>query len=278
MKVLLRRALATAAGCVLLIAQTAQAQSVLPSSLTISDNTIQAKLELAPEIAVDLTVEFENAVGLNANSVDISAQLLNPTSASILSRLPSSLISAPGAFPVMVSIEPKTDKGFAFEGVAAVELYTKALHYTVGSPLRLFRSHDNEAFEDITMLTASGSFRARGNTGSFSDFIIMLDTRTQTDVISTKYALLDTLVNNARNSISGGLLVSIDGALTSLYSSLNTADYAAALTTVDSLIAMVEGADGAQVDDVWRSSDDIVNVKGELLTRLYTLRYSLRTL
>ena len=278
MKVLLNRAMASAVGCLLLIAQATHAQAVLPSVLTISDNTIQAKLELSSQIAVDLTVEFENSVGLNANSINISAELLSPTSLSILNRLPSSLVSAPGTFPVMVSIEPKADKGFAFEDVAVVELYTKALHYTVGSPLRLFRSHDDGTFEDITMLTASGSFRARGNTGSFSDFIIMVDTRAQSDVIATKYALLDNLVNSNRSSISGVLLASVDTSLTSLYSSINTADYTAALGTVDNLITLIENADGAQIDDVWRSSDDITNVKGELLTRLYTLRYSLRTL
>ncbi|MCU7553671.1 hypothetical protein OCL06_03550 [Alteromonas sp. ASW11-19] len=270
--------LRTLVACAVLAAPIAQAQVVSPATLTIADNTVQAKIDLGQSIAVDVTLEFDNTVGLNANTVDITAELLSPASLAIQNRLPTSLISAPAAFPVMVSIEPKTDKGFAFEGVATVELYTKNLHYVAGTPLRLFRSHADGTFEDITQLTSSGSFRARGNTGSFSDFIIMADTRPQNEVLATKYALLDDLVSNNRSRIDSVVLTALDSGLNSLYSALQASDYTAASTAVDTLITTTETASGAQMDDVWRSSDDIVNVKGELLTRLYTLRYSLRTL
>lgn len=278
MNATVRHILTVVASSTLFLAQLVHAQAVSPSVLTISENTVQAKLELTPQIAVDLAVEFENAVGLNANSVDISAELLDPSSLTITNRLPGPLVSATGAFPVMVSIEPKADKGFAFEGVAVVELYTKALHYTPGTPLRLFRSHNNGPFEDITLLTASGSFRARGNTGGFSDFIILLDNRPKASVIAEKYALLDSLITDSRNVISPALLTSMDSAMANLDTALTLTDYVQASSAVDTLISQVETANGADMDDVWRSSDDIVNVKGELLTRLYTLRYSLRTL
>lgn len=270
--------LRTLVACAVLAVPIAQAQVVSPTTLTIADNTVQAKIDLGQSIAVDVTLEFDNTVGLNANTVDITAELLSPTSLAIQNRLPTSLISAPAAFPVMVSIEPKTDKGFAFEGVATVELYTKNLHYVAGTPLRLFRSHADGTFEDITQLTSSGSFRARGNTGSFSDFIIMADTRPQSEVLTTKYALLDDVVSSNRSRIDPVVLTALDSGLNSLYSALQASDYTAASTAVDSLIATTETTSGAQMDDVWRSADDIVNVKGELLTRLYTLRYSLRTL
>ncbi len=255
----------------------AQAQVALPNSLTVADNTIQASISLTNNTAVDVTVEFENSIGLQPNNIDVQATLLNPTDPSIIDRLPSSLINADSAFPVLVSISPKSDAGFGFEGVAMVELYTTALHYEEGTPLRLFRSHDNGDFEDITMLTASGSFRARGNTGSFSDFIILADTRALDAVLNEKFDSLSNVLSANRNSIDGGLLNSIDVAMGSLYSTITLENYSAALTHVDTLISLLEPASGNAIPDVWRSANDITNVKGELLTHLYTLRYSLRT-
>jgi len=62
----------------LLLFSTAQAQVVTPATLTVDDNKIQAKLTLSSLIEVDLTVEFENSIGLNANNIDITAELLDP--------------------------------------------------------------------------------------------------------------------------------------------------------------------------------------------------------
>jgi hypothetical protein len=54
------------------------------------------------------------------------------------------------------------------------------------------------------------------------------------------------------------------------------ADFATALEVTESLIFITENATGDQMSNVWRSSDDVINMQGELLTRLKTLRYSLR--
>ncbi|MCP3705102.1 MAG: hypothetical protein GY954_19500, partial [Alteromonas sp.] len=91
----------------LLLFSTAQAQVVTPATLTVDDNKIQAKLTLSSLIEVDLTVEFENSIGLNANNIDITAELLDPTDLTITDRLPSALTSAVSGFPVLVSISPK---------------------------------------------------------------------------------------------------------------------------------------------------------------------------
>ena len=107
----------------LLLFSTAQAQVVTPATLTVDDNKIQAKLTLSSLIEVDLTVEFENSIGLNANNIDITAELLDPTDLTITDRLPSALTSAVSGFPVLVSISPKADAGFGFEGLAMVDLY-----------------------------------------------------------------------------------------------------------------------------------------------------------
>ncbi|XLP06719.1 DUF6689 family protein [Alteromonas marina] len=262
----------------LLLLSTAQAQLVTPTTLTVDDNKIQAKLTLSSLIEVDLSVEFENSIGLNANNIEITAELLDPTDLTITSRLPSVLTSAVSGFPVLVSISPKPDAGFGFEGLATVELYTKAIHYTPTIPWRLFTSHNGGAFEDITVLMSSGSIRARGSTGQFSDFIILLDNRPSTTVINDKVASLSTTVNDNRDEIAPLLEAAIDSGINDIQSALAINDDDAALTAVDSLITLVDSASGSQIADVWRSSGDLVNVKGLLLTQLQTLRFSLRTL
>lgn len=262
----------------LLLFSTAQAQLVTPTTLTVDDNKIQAKLTLSTLIEVDLSVEFENSIGLNANNIEITAELFDPTDLTITSRLPSILTSAVSGFPVLVSISPKPDAGFGFEGLATVELYTKAIHYTPTIPWRLFTSHNGGAFEDITVLMSSGSIRARGSTGQFSDFIILLDNRPSTTVINDKVASLSTTVNDNRDDIAPLLEAAIDSGINDIQSALAIDDDDAALTAVDSLITLVDSASGSQIADVWRSSGDVVNVKGLLLTQLQTLRFSLRTL
>lgn len=257
---------------------TAQAQVVLPNILNVDNNRIQAKLSLTSLIEVDLTIEFENSIGLHANNFDITAELLDPSDLVITDRLPSLLTSATSGFPVLVSISPKADSGFGFEGVAMVELYTKALHYTPTIPFRLFTSHADGTFEDITTLTSSGSLRARGSTGRFSDFIILLDTRAPSAVISEKVSNISQTFNSNRTDISLLLQGVLDSGINDIQNALAVDDDAAALTAVDSLIAVVENASGSEIPDVWRASDDVVNVKGNLLTQLQTLRFSLRTL
>ncbi len=257
---------------------TAQAQIVLPNILTVDNNRIQAKLSLTTAIEVDLTIEFENSIGLHANNFDITAELLNPSDLLITDRLPSLLTSATSGFPVLVSISPKADSGFGFEGVAMVELYTKALHYVPTVPFRLFTSHANGTFEDITTLTSSGSLRARGSTGQFSDFIILLDTRAPSAVISDKVSNISQTVNSNRSDISLLLQGTLDSGINDIQNALAINDDAAALTAVDSLISVVDNASGSQIPDVWLANGSVVNAKGILLTQLQTLRFSLRTL
>lgn len=254
------------------------AATISPAEVEFDDNKVEASFVVPGGIEVDLSLSFDNSTGLHPSNVDITAQLVSLTDLSVLNRLPSSLIQMQAAFPVIVSVKPKTDAGFGFEGMAAVELYTKALHYDSAVPLRIFRSHANGDFEDITMLTSAGSIRARGNLGSFSDFMILLDTRLPDTVISHKFQLVEQLLNDNRSDINSTLLNQIDTHMTTLDNAVSGLDYAQALSATDALISLIDSASGNDIPDVWRSSDDIVNVKGEMLTWLNTLRYSLRIL
>ena len=85
-------------------------------------------------------------------------------------------------------------------------------------------------------------------------------------------------MNDNRDKIAALLEAAIDTGVNDIQSALAVNDNEAALVVVDSLIALLDNASGNEIADVWRSSGDVVNVKGLLLTQLQTLRFSLRTL
>lgn len=256
----------------------AQAQAALPHTVSFANNQVKANFTLGNTYDLALSLEFEQVVGLHPNNLDITAEVLLPTDPRVTSRLPSTLVEGVTGFPVLVSVSPKTDKGFAFEGLASIEFYTKAIHFDPTIPWRLFTSHDGATFEDITTLTSTGSYRARGSTGRFSDFIILLDQRDSDTIIDTKFAKLNTTVQDNRLAMSASLTNAIDPLMLTLETALVTLDTNTALSATDALINLLSNASGNNIDDVWRSSGDIVNAKGDILSRLYTLRYSLRTL
>jgi hypothetical protein len=106
----------------------------------------------------------------------------------------------------------------------------------------------------------------------------LLDNRPANTVINDKVASLSTIINGNRDKITPLLEAAIDSGVNDIQSALAINDDDAALTAVDSLITLVDNSSGNDIADVWRSSGDVVNVKGLLLTQLQTLRFSLRTL
>jgi hypothetical protein len=252
------------------------AQTVSPTAISINGNILQAKLQVTNSIEIDLVVEFEKSIGLSANNIEISASLIDVNSSSVTNRFNVNDIKLVPSFPVIISISPKVNSGFGFEGLASVEIYTKSVDYNVAMPARLFRSHNNGNFEDITSMVSAGSIRARGNTGSFSDFMILLDERSNADMIEDTFSQLNQLFNQHGDKVSLILSLSIQTSINSLQQALLMSDFATALELTESLISITENATGDQMSNVWRSSNDVINMQGELLTRLKTLRFSLR--
>jgi hypothetical protein len=259
-----------------LLSSSSIAQTVSPTSLSINGKILQAKLQVTSLIELDLVVEFERSIGLSANNIEISASLIDVNSSSVTNRFNVDDIKAIPSFPVLISISPKANSGFGFEGLASVEIYTRSIDYNAAMPARLFRSHDNGNFEDITSMVSAGSIRARGNTGSFSDFMILLDERSNIDMIDDTFSQLSQLFNQHGDKVSLILATSIQASINNLQHALLMADFATALEVTESLIFITENATGDQMSNVWRSSGDVTNMQGELLTRLKTLRYSLR--
>lgn len=255
---------------------TTQAFAVSPNNVIVTDNKLQASITLTPTIKLDVLIQFEKSVGLTADSIAVDASLIPLNDTDVMSRIASNAVDLHPDFPVLLSISPKGDKGFSFEGLATVEIYTKAIDYQAGMPAKIFTSHQGDDFEDITTMVSAGSLRARGNTGRFSDFIIVLDERSLKVDVETKLARIEQILLTNQSALSSILSNQLQTAVSVLETAVALNNFDQALVLTDDLIQLVEGLTGEQIDNVWRSSNDLVNVKGDLLSTLKSLRYSLR--
>lgn len=249
----------------------------LPLTINAQQNNLSANVELSPLVSFDLSVQFENTVGLTPQNLLVEASLINLADPDILHRLPDSLLTTvPQAFPVLISVRPDSTKGFSFSGAYTIELYTKSLHYTEGTPLRLFHSHQNGTFEDITTMTGSGSYRVRGNGGQFSDFIILADLRDANTIIQSKLIRLESIANESQSQLSVGAYQVLVDAINTVSVAINADNKGQALAAVENLIHLLEADNGTLYPDVWRSSNDLNNVRGNLISAATTIRFSLR--
>ena len=81
-----------------LSAEAATAEGI--EDLTIDGNEVSARVALAGGIGADLTLTFDSVSGLSASSLGLSAELVDPTSLALVSRLPSGASGIPTGFPV----------------------------------------------------------------------------------------------------------------------------------------------------------------------------------
>jgi hypothetical protein len=260
------------AACLLWLAVPAHAANGV-YDIEIDGNEARVDVALGSASAT-LTIRFENVVGLSAENLGISAQLVDPLAPGFVNRLGSG-VSLPAAFPLVVKIAPPANGGLSFSGVVAVELYTHNLQYTIGSPLRLYSSPDGGTFSDVTTFVGSGSIRTGGSKADFSEFIIAVDMRPLSSVIQSKYSKLAALLNQHASSMSSSLqneLVSLYNASASAYAG---GQIVAAITYLEAFDEKVVSASGNGLPDVWRSSRDLTNVAGGLRSAAATLRYSL---
>ena len=106
--------------------------------------------------------------------------------------------------------------------------------------------------------------------------MILLDERSNADMIDDTFSQLNVLLNQHSNNISSILAITLQTSINALQQALLMSDYDTSLDVVEELIFIIENASGEQLSNVWRSSNDLVNMQGELLTRLRTLKYTLR--
>jgi hypothetical protein len=258
---------------ILVSTATVSAQGI--GNLTISGKQVTATLDL-PGVSADLTLTFEQSVGLTASNLGLSAQLVDPNDPNLLSRLPSGgLVTVPGAFPVLVHVQPPASGGLSFSGVYTLDLHTPNLEYTTNCPLRLFSAHDGGPFDDISTAMGAGSYRVRGTSGSFSDFVIVADARPLADVVSQKFDDLSGLLSTYSGAISPPVLDDLSNQLQTARAHYQAGDSVDAATAVNGFAATVQSNSGTGIPDVWRASGDLANVSGGLRAAASTLSFSL---
>src|SRR5262245_19660098 len=179
----------------LLLGSAGSAVAQIPLPLNISGNQATATISLPGGIGAELTITFENAVGLNSSSLAATIKLVNPLE--LLGRLPS-LASLPGSYPVLLLVGPTPGSGLSYSGLYTVSLYTHNLNLNPLVPLSLFKGPNGGVFKDITVYEGIGSYRCSGSDGSFSEFLILVDLRNINNVINGKFnTLQSTLTANA---------------------------------------------------------------------------------
>jgi len=259
----------------LLTAAAASAGGIVNPS--VDGNRVTATVSLAGSYEATLTMEFQSAVGLTVQNLGLSASLVNPNSISLVNRFPdASLISGLASFPVKVTIDPPSTGGLSFTGPVSVELYTHNLSYDPTVPLRLFSAEPGSTFHDITERVSSGSYRVRGSKGEFSEFLILLDTRGSSDVITDKFSSLNGLISQFSSSMSSSLASQLQGYVDNASAASQAGQYDNAISDLDDFIHTVDqAADAGNLPNVWRSARDLDNVAGLLDASAATLRFSL---
>src|SRR5262249_46730797 len=156
--------------------------------VTTSGNTAIADIALSSAgrtYTAQVTITFDAVQNLSPTELNLSAQLVDPLDPGLLSRLPLCVVPALGCatidanFPMLITVEPLNlgAGNLNFINTYAFEVHTANLNYVPYSQYRLFKAPVNAAFNDTTDAVQSGSVRARGRGGSFSQFIVVADTR-----------------------------------------------------------------------------------------------------
>jgi hypothetical protein len=246
--------------------------------VTVDGNEAHVTIELPGGIGAELTITFEDVEGLTPTSLDITAELANPLDPGILSRLPAN-VSVPASFPVLVKIVPSTSSTLSFSGVYEVSLYTHNLQLNPALPKSFFKAPSTDPpspFQDITVTEASGSYRAGGSGGDFSEFLIVVDNRPINAVINGKFDLLQARLTELSALIPAGVLNTLQTLLNQARLLHNFGLSVAAMGVLQTFSLYVEALSGQVIPDTWQAQDPgLTNVAGLLRSAADTLIFSL---
>ncbi len=257
---------------VLMCPSLAAAQS-LPVQVTVQGNTAVARIGNAASPIAEVTLDFEDASGLTASSVGITAKLVSAVDASLLARLPAGgLAQVPASQPLLITIEPPVLGGLSFRGTGRFELHTHALPYAIGSSFRVFKAPLNGAFRDTTEEIAEGSVRARSRYDGFSQFLVVADMRPTDAVVVEKISFLRGRVAALPVAERAGFNALLDALETSVADHQPNA--AIALANDIAARARSRAAAGA-IGNEWRATRDVINEAGGLIAGSSTLKFSL---
>lgn len=237
----------------------------------------------------EATIGFHAPQNLSAESLNLTAELFDPADPVMAGRMPPGIVTT-ADFPMIVTVEPPVvnwlfRSGFepgqsptgslSFLDAYDFELHTHHLVYTPGSPYRLLKAPVGGNFVDITSDVQSGSTRARGRGGAFSQFAIGVDERLQLLVALDKLVALDArlltaVLDDLLRLDLVGLLVQVNTAL--LVPLLGCQNAQAPLAQFRS---EVDKNAGSGIANAWRAERDLVNDAGELESLAATLQFTL---
>jgi hypothetical protein len=264
----------------------APASAQVPVPLTITNKVARGTVELPGGFGVELTLSFEDVVGLHPGALDVTATLINPLDPSIVARLPPPapgplglpglpLVSVPAALPVLLRIDPSASSALSFGGLASIALYTHNLQLDRLVPLALYKSHDGGPFRDIMSSEGRGSYRAGGGGGDFSEFLIVVDLRPIDVVIQEKFDLLAALLDAHDESLPPTVATSLSQRLSRARGFYDAGATIPAIWEMSAFSRYVEAHSGQDIPDVWRANCGGANVAGELRSAADTLKFSL---
>ena len=239
----------------------------------INGNELTGRIDLPGGIGADLTITFEQVVGLNPNSLSITAVLVNPLDAALLARLPQGA-SIPTGFPVLVTVQPTAGSTLSFSGVYKFSLYTHNL--TLQAPLRLVRGPSNGPLADMTGFLEVGSVRAGGTGPGYSQFLMVLDARPLDPVIVSKFDAVQAVLTAQAGTMPADVVAGLQQQLSAARTLYDAGDISGAITGVAAFATSVKNQSGTSIPNVWQANNSaVVNVAGLLRSAADTLKFSL---
>jgi len=273
-----KRVRAACASALLAFAAAAQATVVID----IQGDVATADISLptaGPTYHAQLVLTFDDPVGLSAQCLGISATALEGAA---LVAVNARLADAPNtaldpAFPVLVTVDPPTGCGLGFRNEVLVELHTEDLAYAAFSPYRLFKAPTGGTFVDITAATESGSFRARGTTGGFSEFVIAK--RTVQDYAADATAIYDALHERLDDDdISPTTQRVLETDLNLSRAAFEAGATNDAITLLQAFRTRFDQLAGTEIPNEWRDERDLVDDAGEIASLTDALAFALSRL
>ncbi|HEX9734442.1 MAG TPA: DUF6689 family protein [Thermoanaerobaculia bacterium] len=231
------------------------------------------RLQVGPH-TVDLVFEFEDAFVVDVDDLEIEGEIVDVNASGLRARLPQG-VQVPAGFPVLIRVNPLAGRDQAFGGAFAIEVRTDSLDFLGGTPLRLFKAPDGGAFRDITRTYGFGSFRVGGAAASFSEFVIAEDRRPIAGVVAEKFQSVGDTIDASAGDVPAAVRGQLKAALSQVRQDVEEGRPDDALAGLESLVGSIEEAAGDSIPSLWRSGESLVNVAGELVSLLETLKFSL---
>jgi hypothetical protein len=171
--------------------------------------------------------------------------------------------------------EPSTDE-LTFRRAADIEVRTTQLPYASDSPLRLLKAPLGGAFVDITADIVPGSVRTRARSGTYSEFLIVEDTRPSDQRAREEYDRAALRI--ADPAIAPTVSTALAAALASSRSAFDGGDYTLALSRLAMFDGLLAATAPVDVPDRWRARRDLNNAHGEIAALSAAIAFHLRRL